>query len=94
MQTPEECSIEEAVSPMAGRVDLVLVEGFKRKGGHPAIQLEPRPGPRLELGAGACRVGVHPGTLLPGELDHMVAFCVSVLKEGTPCRQRSGRRST
>ena len=92
IRTPDECSIDEATSPMAGRVDLVLIEGFKRDGVHPAIRLEPSLGQRLEIGTGVCRVGVHPGTLLPGELDHVAAFCVSVLREGKPCRQPSGRR--
>ena len=86
MQTPDECSIDEATSPMAGRVDLVLVEGFKRDGIHPGIRLEPSPGPRLEIGTGACRVGVHPGTLLPDELEQVAAFCASVLRAERPPR--------
>lgn len=92
MRTPDECSIDEALSPMVGRVDLVLVEGFKGDDGYPAIWLEPGPGERLEIGTGGCRVGVHPGTLLPDELERITSFCVSVLKESEPCRQPSGRR--
>lgn len=89
MRTPDECSVDEATSPMAGRVDLVLVEGFKQDGTHPAIRLEPRPGQRLEIGTGACRVGVHPGTLLPDELEQLATFCVSVLKERQACQRSS-----
>ncbi|OGX13049.1 MAG: molybdopterin-guanine dinucleotide biosynthesis protein B [Omnitrophica WOR_2 bacterium RIFCSPLOWO2_02_FULL_63_16] len=89
MRTPDEHSIHEATSPMAGRVDLVLVEGFKHDGVHPAIRLEPSPGPRLEIGTGACRVGVHPGTLLPDELEQLTTFCVSVFKERQACQPSS-----
>lgn len=89
MRTPEECSIEEAVSPMAGRVDLVLVEGFKRDAVHPAIRLESRPGQRVERGAGICRVGVHVADLLPDELEQLAIFCVLVSKERQICQQSS-----
>ena len=88
IRTPEELSVDLALEPMAGRVDLVLVEGFKGDGVHPAIRLEPSPRERLEIGTGGvCRVGVHPGTLLPDELEQITTFCVSVLREGEPCRQ-------
>jgi molybdopterin-guanine dinucleotide biosynthesis protein B len=92
MRTPEECSIDDAVSPMAGRVNLVLVEGFKRVDLHPAIRLEPSPGQRLEISTGVCRVGVHPGALLPDELEQLTTFCVSAFKERQACQQSSAGR--
>ena len=87
IRTPEELSVDVALEPMAGRVDLVLVEGFKHDAAPPAIRLEPGPGERLEIGPAACRVGVHPGTLLPDELEQITTFCVSVVREGETCRQ-------
>lgn len=87
MRTPVEYSVDEAASPMAGRVDLILAEGFKGNNGHPSIRLEPGPRKRLEVGAGVCRVGVHPGALLPRELDRVAAFCASVIREAEPCRE-------
>ncbi|MBI3088445.1 MAG: molybdopterin-guanine dinucleotide biosynthesis protein B [Candidatus Omnitrophica bacterium] len=92
LRTPEELSVDLALEPMAGRVDLVLVEGCKRDAAHPPIQLEPGTGERLEISADACRVGVHPGTLLPAELEQITTFCVSVLREREPCRQSSARQ--
>lgn len=87
IRTPEELSVDRAINMMGGRVDLVLGEGFKGHGAPRAIRLEPNLGERLEIGTATCRVGVHPGTLRPGELEQIAAFCVSVLREREPCQQ-------
>lgn len=86
LQTPKELSINAAIEPMAGRVDLVLVEGFKCEAAGAAIRLEPGPSARLRIDAGVCRVGVHPGQLLPEEVEQIAAFCTPARSEGQPCR--------
>ena len=84
LQTPEELSIDAAIEPMAVRVDLILVEGFKREAAGTAIRLEPNPSARLQIDAEVCWVGVHPDQLRPEEVEQIAAFCASARREGSP----------
>lgn len=71
-QTSQEIPLARAVTLMKGRVDLILVEGFKKELGRPAIWLEK--GRRLTIGRGLCCVGVDPAELLPKELKRIADF--------------------
>ncbi|MBI1952651.1 MAG: molybdopterin-guanine dinucleotide biosynthesis protein B [Candidatus Omnitrophica bacterium] len=76
-QTSEEIPLARAVTLMKGRVDLILVEGFKKELGRPAIRLEPKKGRRLTIGRGLALVGVDPAGLLPKELERIADFAAN-----------------
>lgn len=85
-QTSDELSLDDAVSEMSQRVDLVLVEGFKRAARAPRVELTAGDGARVEIVPGRCRMTVRPSGLLPSELDDVVSFCVGIAMGGAPCR--------
>lgn len=89
LQTPEGLSIDAAIEPMARRVDLVLVEGFKREADGSTIRLEPDPRARLRIDAGVCWVGVHPNHLRLEEVEQIAVFCASARKAERPPRSAS-----
>lgn len=83
IKTEQEFSCEEAVEKFSDRVDLVLVEGFKRESG-PAIVLEPDSSERLAIGRQRCTVGVEPSELKQDELEMLVDFCTVLI--GQPAK--------
>ena len=87
MATAEALPVEQAVRPMAGRVDLVLVEGFKHVTHRCAIALEPG-SQRLAMEPSGCRIGAHPATLTPDELERIAEFCVELTRERHACPPR------
>jgi molybdopterin-guanine dinucleotide biosynthesis protein B len=76
-QTSKEIPLARAVTLMKGRVDLILVEGFKKELGRPAIWVEPKKGRRLTIGRGLALVGVDPAALLAKELKQIADFAAN-----------------
>jgi len=79
MKTSEEFSCTEVAELLQGRVDLVLIEGFKQQRMAPSILLEPGTGQRLKVDAEDCRVGVHAAELTAEELAQLTQHCLRVI---------------
>lgn len=82
IRTPDGLSLEQAVAPMRGRVDVVLVEGLKGRDG-PRIVLEPSAGYRVAREPRQCRVGIAVVELSNDELERLAAFCLAA-HQGRP----------
>ena len=87
VDTEEAWSVAQAAAPMVGRVDLVLVEGFKSGAAESLIRLESNASARLRMEGAVCRIGVLPSTLEPEELEQIAAFCLG----GVRCRPLPSR---
>jgi len=70
----EELTVSQAVQQMGDRVDLVLVEGFKREGIQ-RIVLSPSEADRCVMRDAQCSIGIAPWELNADELDTIVQFC-------------------
>ena len=77
VRTPGTLSVTEALAPMHGRVDIVLIEGFKQSPG-PRIVLEPGAKLRLHRDLVRCRIGVPVSELLTDEIERIIDFCLEV----------------
>ncbi len=83
LRSERELSPAEVIEHFGDRIDLVLVEGFKREA-ELRLQLEPASDFRLLCELQRCRIGVFPLDLTEAEIDQLVVFCTEALR-------RSGR---
>lgn len=68
-------TLDEMVEPLKGRVDLLLIEGFKQqKDLH--ILIDPSPTVRLSVDEKSVRVGVEVESLLSDEIEKIAQFCM------------------
>lgn len=74
MHTPQELSLADALTPMQGRVGLVLIEGYKLSQG-PRVALQPGSEFRLQQDCSEFRVGVRVLELSTEEIEYLVDFC-------------------